>query len=93
MNVRRISQALEAIESNEQALSWLNEFGASAVIDGEFRFNTHYASACNGYAEGVKSLTAYGRSFSNEILEAAKRGCKNTIEISRQIIREEANKE
>lgn len=96
MNTTRIRSAINSIEECTAALAWLDEYGggltsrdtdcATVVV------HLNYASACPGAKEAQKMLTAFARHHIEELVEVAKRNCRNTIELSRAAIKEESER-
>lgn len=94
MNTTRIIQAANEIDKNERALKWLEEFGQHLSARDRDSFTVdlrlHYASACPGGKEAQEVLSSLARFGIDELVETAKRNCRNTIEISRDAIAREA---
>ena len=92
MNMYRIKSAVSAIEECHAALDWLENYGTRVTGEesASVTVNLHYASACNGAKEDQKVLSRFATLEMARIIEAATQNCRNTIEISRQIIKDEA---
>lgn len=93
MNTTRIVQAVNEIDKNERALKWLEEYGRHISARDRDSFTVdlrlHSASACNGAKEAEEVLSILARFGIEELVETAKRNCRNTIEISRDTIARE----
>ncbi|WP_421696874.1 hypothetical protein [Ancylobacter sp.] len=93
MNTTRIVQAANEIEKNERALKWLEEYGHQLSARDRDSFTVelrlHSASACPGGKEAETVLSSLARFGIDELVETAKRNCRNTIEISRNAIAQE----
>lgn len=94
MNAARIQQALNDIKEYGAALAWLEEYGKG--IDGRDRdaatvsVTLYRASACPGAPEAAKTLGAYARLSLPALVETSIQSCRNTIEMAKSAIREEA---
>ena len=92
MNVLRIKQAAEAISACEEALIWLDEFGARLSSEnGAASVSVHptFANACRGAKQAQEMLSTMARFSLPEIVRAATANCRNTIELEREAIRRE----
>lgn len=91
MNTDLIKIAAADIEKNQKALEWLNDYGHHLNDKSCFKVSLaiYSASACVGATEATDVLSSYAASMMDEILEATKNGCANTIEIRREQIKRE----
>ena len=93
MNTTRIVQSANEIDKNERALKWLEEYGHQLSARDRDSFTVdmrlHSASACPGAKEAEAVLASFARFGIEELVETAKRNCRNTIEISRDTIARE----
>lgn len=94
MNTVRIAQALKDIEDNTVALKWLEEYGVK--LDGRssdsigITVNPSFAGSCVGAKEAAKVLASFIRLDIDLTVKTAITNCRNTIELARAAIAEEA---
>ncbi|MBN7755444.1 hypothetical protein JYP46_01290 [Nitratireductor aquimarinus] len=96
MNTARISNAVREIERNTAALKWLEEYGVKLSMEPEtslgISVSPHFAGSCTGAKEASEVLTAFACRSIAELVETAIKNCRNTIEIHRQAIIDEAGR-
>lgn len=96
MNTSRITHAAKEIERLQEAVKWLEEFGpktsnhaASEHANVSIRMN--FAGSCRGAKEVGEILGEMVGNRMRDLLDEALKNCQNTIEIHRQVIRDEAS--
>jgi len=96
MNTTRILQAVKDIEANTAALKWLEEYGVQ--LNGRSRdqiyvsISMSFAGSCNGAKEAAEVLEAFVRLDIEALVQTSIRNCRNTIDMARAAIIEEAGK-
>lgn len=96
MNTSRITHAAKEIDRLQLALKWLEEFtpktenhSGSEYANVSIRMN--FAGSCMGAKEVNEILSSMVGNKMRDLLEDALENCRNTIEIHRQVIRDEAS--
>lgn len=96
MNTSRITHAAKEIERLQEAIKWLEEFGpkvtdheASEHANVSIRMN--FAGSCRGAKEAGEIVSEMVGNRMRDLLQDALENCQNTIEIHRQVIRDEAS--
>lgn len=94
MNTSRILQAVNDIEKNTAALSWLETYGKqmSARDRDQASVNVHlsFGGACVGAKEAQEVLSSFARLSLPDLIEQSIRNCRNTIQLAQAAIRDEA---
>lgn len=97
MNTTRIKQMAVEIEKNEAALKWLTTYGSSLTgrsrDEAEVSVRLNTASACPGAKEAEGVLCSFAKLSLPNLVTISIQNCKNTIDICRNAIRDEASKE
>lgn len=97
MDARRIESAAKTISENEVALEWLLQYGTQLTgrdkDQASVSVHIGFAGACTGAKEAEKIMSSFGRLSLPEIVQAAIRNCRNTIELERDAIRRELDKD
>lgn len=95
MDTSRIKHAAKEIDRLQEAVKWLEEFGpkvsnhaASEHANVSIRMN--FAGSCNGAKEVGEILSNMIGNRMRDLVDEALENCRNTIEIHRQVIRDEA---
>ncbi len=93
MNASRIRHAASEIERYQRALAWLSEHGVKITKDGdeEVNYRPNLAGSCAGSMEASGVLSAMMTNQLPALIPNAIKNCENTIEIHREIIRNEAS--
>ncbi|MGB1266341.1 MAG: hypothetical protein ACPG6L_11520 [Nereida ignava] len=96
MNTSRITHAAKEIERLQMAVKWLEEFGpkvnnheASEHANVSIRMN--FAGSCNGAKEVGEIISTMVGNRMRDLIDDALKNCENTIEIYRNVIRDEAS--
>lgn len=95
MDNTRILQSIQRIERNERALKWLEEYGIQLTgAADQFMFDPRLklASACTGASDAAEMLASYARRELPKLVQVCIQNCRNTIEMDKSAIREEASK-
>lgn len=96
MNTIRISQAVRDIEENTAALKWLEEFGPQFTgrdkSQADVAVHLNAASACPGAKEAAAVISAFARLSLPDLIKTATQNCRNTIELAKSAICEEADR-
>ncbi|PSM18261.1 hypothetical protein [Nitratireductor sp. StC3] len=96
MNTTRISTAVREIERNTAALKWLEEYGPGlrGLDKSSIGISVRplFARSSVGSEEAAEVLEACARLGIMELVERAIENCRNTIEIHRQAIIDEAGR-
>lgn len=93
MNLAKIRHASNEIERLEKALGWLIEFGVKITKDSDdgVSYRPNFAGSCNGAKEASEVLSTMMGNRLPDLIADATKNCRNTIEIHRQVIRDEAS--
>ena len=96
MNSKRILQAVKDIETNTAALKWLEEYGVKLTGQDRGQISFHvtiaFADQCVGATEAEEVLAAFARLEIKSLVQTSIRNCRNTIDMARAAIIEEAGK-
>lgn len=95
MNTMRITHAAKEIERLQLAVKWLEEYGAKvtnheADEHANVSIRMNFAGSCSGAKEVGEILSAMVGNRMRDLVDEALINCQNTIEIHRQVIRDEA---
>ncbi|MDK4703858.1 hypothetical protein PH562_16525 [Rhizobium sp. CNPSo 4062] len=97
MNTARIESAAKAISENKKALEWLLQYGTQLTgrdrDQASLSVHLNFASALAGAKEAEKILSSFASINLPEIVQTAIRNCRNTIELEREAIRRELDKD
>ena len=95
MNTSRMRRAIDEIERLETALRWLSEFGVKiSKHEGvHVRYHPNFAGSCNGAKEAGDVLSAMMTNDLPNLIPKAIENCRNTIQIHREILRDESIKD
>lgn len=93
MNLARIQHSAAEIEKYEKALNWLVDHGQKITREmGErVSYKANFAGSCDGSSEASTVLAAMMSNRLPDLIPDAIDNCRNTIEIHRQVILDEAS--
>lgn len=92
MDELRIKEAAETIRDRKAALKWLAENASDIDVRGQgvdVSVRLHNGSGLPGAQEAMKRVSAYARFALPDVIETAKRACKNDIDLAMSAIRDE----
>lgn len=92
MNTARIQEAVKQIDRCKLALDWMEKCGANVATDPAsfLSFNPSVGGRVDGFSEASTKIEAHAMKMLPEIIKIAMQDCRNTIELSRAAIAEEA---
>lgn len=96
MNTSRITHAAKEIERLHRAVKWLEEFGPrvknhEAPEHAKVSIRMNFAGSFEGYTEVSEVLGEMVGNRLRDLVDEALKSCQNTIEVHRQVIRDEAS--
>lgn len=93
MNTARIARAIADIDTNTEALKWLQEYGPSLTgrdrDEASVNVRIAFAAACPGAKQAAEVLSSFATLSLPDLVQTAIKNCENTIEMARSAIREE----
>lgn len=93
MNTSKIRHASSEIDRYTEALHWLEEHGSKITkeVGEKVTYRPNFSGSCRGANDAAVVLAEMMSNQLPSLIPKAIQNCKNTIEIYREQIREEAN--